>query len=337
MSLLVFTRNQQPPQLSSPPVQAFTRQVSPLCLPRAVLSKGIQHPDALVRHTTLCTLLKILQTLTRAFQKLQAATQKLRGLCSDDPADHALGAQHSVLFPLLLSTQSSDSAQLNSDNDTQLDALQSAGNVAFVSLLQQQLQDAPYMVDASQQQQPSLLTQWTAFTLHLQQAFRARFPDPQSLLATLSTLQRNSIPSAPSGAGADSAAETPPDSAQLELDSELQTPAVPDSHSAAAEDLHYQELHSGVGMSGRELTTTVLFMVLKAYQGCLPEAMGDSRIDVVGLMPQVSVCVACSHAWLPPADVAQILLTWLNSCLRGPTPADVAQLLLMWLNSYFKH
>jgi len=283
--------------------------VSPPCLPRAVLSKGIQHPDALVRHTTLCTLLKVLQTLTGAFQKLQAATHKLSLFYSDDSADHAPDAQHSVMFPQLLSTQPSDSAQLNSDNDTQFDALQSAGNASFVSLLQQQLQDASFLVDASQQRQPSLLAQWTAFILHLQQAFRARFPDPQSLLATLSTLQRDSTLSAPSGAGADSAAETAPDSAQLELDSELLSPALPENPSAAAaEDLHNQELDNGGGMTGQELTTTVLFMVLKAYQSCLPEAMSDSRIDVVGLMPQVRVSVACSHVWLPPVDVVQLLL-----------------------------
>ena len=271
--------------------------MSPPCLPRAVLSKGIQHPDALVRHTTLCTLLKVLQTLTEAFQKLQTATHKLSGLYSDEPADHAPGAQSSVMFPQPLSTQRSDSAQLNSDNDTQLDALQRAGNAAFLSLLQQQLQDAPFLVDASQQQQPSLLSQWTAFTLHLQQAFRARFPDPQSLLATLTTLQRDSTLSAPSGAGADSAAETAPDSAQLELDSELSSPAVPGNPSAAAAaDVQSQEVDSGDGMTGQELTTTVLFMVLKAYQSCLPEAMSDSRMDAVGLMPQVRFCVACSYA-----------------------------------------
>jgi hypothetical protein len=290
--------------MSSPLAQAFVRRASPPCLPRAVLSKGIQHPDALVRHTTLCTLLKVLQTLTGAFQKLQAATHKLTGFYSGDPADHALGAQHSVMFPQPLSTQLSDSAQLNSDDDTQLDALQSSGNAAFVSLLQQQLLDAPFLVDTSQQQQPSLRVQWTDFTLQLQQGFRARFPDPQSLLATLSTLQRDSTSSALSGAGADSAAETSPDSAQLELDSQFQSPAVPENHSAAAEDLHNQELGNVDGMTAQELTTTVLFMVLKAYQSCLPEAMSDSRVDVAGLMPQVRVCVACSHAWLPPVDLA---------------------------------
>jgi len=75
------------------------------------------------------------------------------------------------------------------------------------------------------------------------------------------------------------------------------------STAAAAEDLHSQEVDNGDGMTGQELTTTVLIMVLKAYQSCLSEAMSDSRIDVVGLMPQVRVCVACSHAWPPPADV----------------------------------
>ncbi|KAL0027614.1 hypothetical protein WJX79_002615 [Trebouxia sp. C0005] len=58
----LINRSQQPPQLSSPLVQAFICQMSPPCLPRAVLSKGIQHPDALVRHTTLCTLLKAYQS-----------------------------------------------------------------------------------------------------------------------------------------------------------------------------------------------------------------------------------------------------------------------------------
>ncbi|KAL0021866.1 hypothetical protein WJX77_009321 [Trebouxia sp. C0004] len=293
--------NHQPPQMSSPLVQAFIRQVSPPCLPRAVLSKGIQHPDALVRHTTLCTLLKVLQTLTGAFQKLQAATDKLSELYSGDPADHAPGAQHSVMFPQLLSPQHSDSAQLNSGNPTQFDALQSAGNAASVSLLQQQLQNAPFLVDASQQQQPSLLTQWTDFRLQLQQAFRARFPDPQSLLATLATLQRDSTPSAPSGAGADSAAETAPESVQLELESKLLSPAVPENHSAAAAaGLHNQELDNEDGMSAQELTTTVLFMLLKTYQSCLPEAMRDSRIDVVGLMPQgvLDLPVLQQHALL---------------------------------------
>ena len=40
-------------------------------------------------------------------------------------------------------------------------------------------------------------------------------------------------------------------------------------------------------MTAADLTGTLLFMVLQKYQECLPEAVSDSRIDVLSLMPQV--------------------------------------------------
>lgn len=305
--MFAYDRGQQPPNISSPSVQAFIRRATPLCLPRAVLSKGIQHPDALVCYTTLCTLLKVLQTLAASMHRLQAAIHSLAAVDSTSAheATHEPFREAGTLdshVPLqALSTLRSNSgavaqqfelltarpsAELEQDDNPQPDVLDHAANLAFATLLQQQQQDTPLLVDALQQQQPSLLRQWTDFALQLQLAFRARLPDPQSLLAVLSTLQRSSAQSAVP-AGTHSAAEAAAESAQLESDSELPSSRVSADSPAAAVEEPQQGLEDQDGMTAHQLTSTVLVMVLNAYQSCLPEAMSDSRIDVVSLMPQV--------------------------------------------------
>lgn len=303
---MISDRGQQPQKISSPSVQAFIQRITPPCLPRAVLSKGIQHPDALVCYTTLCTLLKLIQTLAESLHRLQAAIHNLAGVDSVSAHEaihepiHEAGTLDSHIPLQALSTLRSDSgavaqqfelltarpsAQLDQDDCPQPDVLDSIANTALAKLLQQQQQDTPLTVDAHQQQPPSLLHQWTELVLQLQLAFRARLPDPQSLLAVLSTLQRSSAQSA-APAGANSAAEAAADSAQLESDSELPSSNVSANSPAAVEESE-QGLEGQDGMSAHQLTSTVLNMVLNAYQSCLPEAMSDSRIDVVSLMPQV--------------------------------------------------
>lgn len=288
----MFHRGEQPPRIDGPLVQAFVRRVTPSCLPRAVLSKGIQHPDALVHHTTLCTLLKLLQTLKMTCQTLQTAIYRLSDReprSADNSLPHSLQAQDLAPNAREWSAQDSDvqaqhsdfstgfaSAQLKSANMASSEVLDSVAELVAEALREQQLRDTPYLTDAHQQLEPSLPSQWTEFVLQLQQAIRARLPDPQSLLALLATLHRGSTQTATTAVAAAIAA----DSAQLGGESELLS-QVPEADSAA--------LQGQNSMTAQELTSTMLVMVLNAYQSCLPAAMSDSHIDVASLLPQVRI------------------------------------------------
>ena len=277
-------RAHKPPAIGDPVVQAFLHRLTPACLPRAVLSKGIQHPDALVRYTTLCTLLKLIQTAQSALQALQTDIQTLATPSAEAqiPDAHvselAAPAQHSGPFHDLLLEEANDA----------VDAVSVAAATAFAVLQQQQHQDRPFLNDSTQQQQqqsPSLQTQWIGLHLQLQQLLRACLPDPQSLLAVLSTLPKTVSCSAPGdtevAAAADSLMhESPQDDSHL-ADQALGT----------ASDAMAQQIDSGGGessMTASELASTVVVMALTAYQQCLPEAMSDSHVDVFSLMPQVS-------------------------------------------------
>lgn len=270
-------RGHTPPTIGDPAVQAFLRHLAPACLPRAVLSKGIQHPDALVRYTTLCTLLKLVQTAQSALQTLQTDIHTLPALPAQAqvPVAHDSGltapAQHSRPF-------------FNSEAVSNADDVVSAAAASAVAILQQQQQlDLPFLSDNMQQQQaPSLHMQWTGLHLQLQQLLRANLPDPQSLLAVLSTLAKPAPQSPPGAAEADAALrhESPQDYSQL-LDEAVGT---------GPHIVLRQTDSSGMEskMTASELTSTIILMVLTAYQQCLPESMSDSHVDVFGLMPQVS-------------------------------------------------
>ena len=271
-------RGHKPPSLGDPAVQAFLRWLTPACLPKAVLSKGIQHSDALVRYTTLCTLLKIVQTIEAELHTLQTDILTLAAppAQAQRPDDHnsrlTAPTQHSDALHDLLPNQDREASESGA-----LDAITEAAAAASTALQQQQQLEVPFLNADMQQQAQSLHTLWTAFLLQLQQALRASLPDPQSLLAVLSTLYKTS-PQAPSN-NAEEAADllthdSPQDDSQL-LDDE----AMAEQTDSAGLDL---------GVTAPELTASVVLMVLTAYQHCLPEAMSDSHVDVFSLMPQVS-------------------------------------------------
>lgn len=269
--------------MGDPAVQTFLRHLAPACLPRAVLSKGIQHPDALVRYTTLCTLLKLVQTAQSALQTLQTDIQTLSAL----PAQAQVSVTHDsgLPAPALHSGPFCDSGPA-SDVD---DAVSAAAAHAFATLQQQQQLDMPFLSGNMQQQQgTSLHMQWTTLYLQLQQFLRASLPDPQSLLAVLSTLAKPASQSPPEAdAAADSLThESPQD------DSELLDDAVEAGPHTAVGQTDSSGMESR--MTASELTSTITLMVLIAYQQCLPESMSDSHVDVFGLMPQVS-SQACEH------------------------------------------
>ena len=272
----VVYRAHQPPAIGNPIVQAFLHRLTPACLPRAVLSKGIQHPDALVRYTTLCTLLKLVQAAQSALQALQIdiqtlATQSAHAQTPDAyDSELAAPAQHSGPFH-------------DSSLQKAHDAVDAVAANAFAMLQQQQQQDVPFLSNNMQQPQaPSLHSQWIGLHLQLQQSLRASLPDPQSLIAVLSTLLKTVTQSAAgkaeAGAAVDSLMhESPQDESQL-VDQSLA-------------DITTQQIDSGgiqSNMTASELTSTVVMMVLTAYQQTLPEAMSDSHVDVFSLMPQVS-------------------------------------------------
>ncbi len=310
----VFCRHQQPPEISSSLVQAFIRHVIPTCLPRAVLSKGIQHPDALVHYTTLCTLHKVLQILRATFQVLQAALHTLSESESQSvitETTQRLRAQDSGFQAQALSiprsdpdahTQHSDSAatfasaQLSSDIALTTNILDSVADSAFASLCHQQQQEDPCLADAQHGQEQGLLLQWANFMLQLRQACRARLPDPQSLLALSATLHKGSTQPAVLSKEADTAPELAADSRQADASdtSQVQSESGPPSQmhedNSAVNQGSGNDVEDQSSMTAQELTSTMLVMVLNAYQSCLPEAMSDSRIDVVSLMPQVQLC-----------------------------------------------
>lgn len=273
--------------MGDPAVQAFLRHLAPACLPRAILSKGIQHPDALVRYTTLCTLLKLVQTAQSALQTLQTDIQTLPALPAQAQApvarDSGLAApaQHSGPF---CDSHSEPAGDVH-------DVVSAAAATAFATLQQQQQLDMPFLSGNMQQQQaPSLQMQWAGLHLQLQQFLRASLPDPQSLLAVLSTLAKPVSQPPPGAAEADAAADSPTHESPQE-GSQLDEAVGTGPHTAVG-----QTDSSGMEskMTASELTSTITLMVLTAYQRCLPESMSDSHVDVFGLMPQVS-SRACEH------------------------------------------
>ena len=281
----LMCRGHGPPAVGDPAVQSFLHRLTPACLPRAILSKGIQHPDALVRYTTLCTLLKLVQTVQSALQTLQTDMHALTAPSAQAQTldTHSSGltapAQHSNPFHDLLEDAGVASAVHAGD------AVTAAAAAAFEMLQQQQQLILPFLNDNVQQQQQtlSLHTQWIGFHLQLRQMLRANLPDPQSLLAVLSTLQKSASQAAPEPAPAADVVmhESPHDDSELVLQS-----------AETAFDLMAQQADSAgmeSSVTAPELTSTVVLMVLTGYQQCLPEAMSDSHVDVFSLMPHVSL------------------------------------------------
>lgn len=278
-------RGHQPPPVGDPTVQAFLRRLTPACLSKTALSKGIQHPDALVRYTTLCTLLKIVQTVQAELHSLQTDIQSLAASPAQvqtlDVHDSGLTAstQYSDALHDLCLTESGEASEPDA-----VDAVSAAAAAAFAVLQQQQQQEVPFLNGYVQQQAQSLHSQWTGFLVQLQQSLRASLPDPQSLLAVLSTLYRNASQVSPNNAEANHAADalmhdSPPDDSAL-LHQAPET-AITQANGGTGFEME-------LDMTGPGLTSSVVLMVLTSYQYCLPEAMSDSHVDVFSLMAQVS-------------------------------------------------
>ena len=164
-------------------------------------------------------------------------------------------------------------------------AISNATSRAFEALQQQQQQDLPFLNDGMHQPEKSLHRQWTDLCLQLQQALRARIPDPQSLLALLATLQRADAQAAEGAQEAGIAAESAVDES-LSAASEM-----PDQLPGSIAGLT-QSSGGGTDVEGAvtasQLTGTAVLKLLTAYQQCLPDAISDSHIDILSLMPQVS-------------------------------------------------
>lgn len=235
-----------------------------------------------MRYTTLCTLLQLVQSAQSALQTLQAHIQTLAEECAQA---RILDAHISGLAaPAQHSSPIHDSSPLEATDAA--DAVSASAASAFAMLQQQQHQDVPFLNDGTQQQQaPSLHTQWIGLHVQLQQLLRASLPDPQSLLAVLTTLLKIVSQSAPGDTEAEAATDS------LMHESSQDDSQLVDQALGTASDTRAQHTDSGgvdPSMTASELTSTVLLMVLTAYQQCLPEAMSDSHVDMFSLMPQVS-------------------------------------------------
>lgn len=265
-----------PPSVGDPAVQAFLQRLMPTCLPKAVLSKGIQHSDALVRYATLCTLLKVVQIVQAELQTLQTNIQTLAALPAQThmPEFHSSGltapSEHSETVHGVLSEGDSEAAI-------------SGGLDAVSAVLQQQQQlQAPFLNTDVQQQAQSTHTQWTGFLQHLQQSLRPSLPDPQSLLAVLSTLHKTAPQAQPNDA------EEAGRAVDLLMHDSLQDESQQLHHAPETKAERTDSAGLEMNMTAPELTASVVLMVLTAYQHCLPEAMSDSHVDILSLMPQVS-------------------------------------------------
>ena len=312
-------RGEQPPVNSSSAVQAILNRAASAPLSRSALSKGIQHPSLLIQYTTLSTLLKVLQSLHTVQRNIQAAVV-IASRQTDAQTEPATETNQAPLPQLFQAEQHLIVDLLSSTDHTGMgDYLRhyvEAGASVFEQMQQQQ---GLLLLDKSDQsREASLLLQWQSFLDQLQQAFRTRLPDPQSLLALLASLQKSRDGLIASGhvstavtagtAGTANAVGTAgkadaagiavlkPSAASLPAESSASDT---DSDSLDGTERHQQVLaaelqsksESAQAMTATELTGTLLFMVLQKYQECLPEAMHDSRMDVPGLMPQVCAVV----------------------------------------------
>lgn len=159
-------------------------------LSRSVLVKGLQHPSPLVQYTTLNTLLKVLQSLNAVVHDVQAAVETV---CRQTPSQTDVSPAATQTLPFLqflpeqhhLTGMSHGQDQLTTDEYLQ----QYAASRAAVFEQAQQQQDL-LSDGASHTREASVLAQWQSFSDELQQALRARLPDPQSLIALLASLQR---------------------------------------------------------------------------------------------------------------------------------------------------
>lgn len=193
--------------------------------------------------------------------------------------------------------------------DTLTDAAAGSELLSNSDYLSRYVASAAAALEATQQQellclggetQPrehSLQWQWESFRDQVQQAFRARLPDPQSLIALLANLHkvRGMQPENRAAGAAGTAGNVP-------YSSDPEDSAVA-GHETPNLDVEMQPGCTGTGqlqgvvlgssgemsMPAAGMVRVVLYTLLAKYQDCLPEAVSDSHIDVVGLMPQVRI------------------------------------------------
>lgn len=185
-------RGEQPPVHSSSAVQAILNRAASAPLSRSVLSKGIQHPSPLVQYTTLSTLLKVLQSLHTVQHDIQAAVE-IASRQTDVQTEPVTEPNQAPLPQLFQAEQHHPVDLLSSTDQVSMGAYLRQYTEAGASVFEQmQQQQGLLLLDESDQsREASLLLQWQSFLEQLQQAFRARLPDPQSLLALLASLQKS--------------------------------------------------------------------------------------------------------------------------------------------------
>ena len=211
-----------------------------------------------MQYTTLCTLLKVLQTLAAFLQTLATAVQNFQNAAQScdqqSPSlshycqlpdltqyvftgsysgSDAAGQAYSEMSTSTLDQLSDNPAQQDSAILSSADLLDSIASSSASALQQQQLSDVPYMQISGNRQPASFVKQWTEFMSQLQQAFRARLPDPQALLAVLNTLQKASTASAAAASEADTTAAALQDESQP---SNQTAEAAQEASQAAAEE-----------------------------------------------------------------------------------------------------
>jgi Ribosome 60S biogenesis N-terminal len=75
-------RGLPPPALSAQSMQAMLRCALPLTLPRSALSRGVQHSNALVRHTVLCLIANMLSVLQSLLKEVHQAVAAISSMSS---------------------------------------------------------------------------------------------------------------------------------------------------------------------------------------------------------------------------------------------------------------
>ena len=319
----MLCRGQKPPASGNTAVLAILNRLMPASLSRSVLSKGVQHPSPLVQYTTLSTLLKVLQSSHSMQQDLQAAASIVRTK-TDLKFDSAAATAQAVTPPLLSSdSKNKSNPLLGKEQLTTDDYLSQYAASVAAALEQTQQHQSLVSSDEASHREPNLASEWQSFSDQFQQAFRARLPDVQSLLALLATLQKRKgalpvnhtagtagIAGTVGAAGTAGTAGTSGTAGMSgkagtagtasKMDGSTAAKDLPDSYSdsdspdniaqhqlSLPEALQKDTQDGAPPMTASELTSTLLFMVLQNYQECLPEAMSDSRIDIPSLMTQV--------------------------------------------------
>lgn len=193
-------RCERPPSNASSGIQAILSRLASAPLSRSVVVKGLQHPSPLVQHTTLHALLKVLQSMNPVLLDLEAAVKVASHQISastdalKDAQIHSGMTSHELpLSSPVLPEQQPPSDMTHAEELLTTDdyLAQHAASAAAAFEQVQQQQDMFVLGSPDQERSTIVLSHWQGFADQLQQAFRARLPDPQSLIALLANLQKS--------------------------------------------------------------------------------------------------------------------------------------------------